>query len=141
VTRRSIGRARLIVSLGATLILAGSLPAWWTVGGRVTEALSGNAFDDGSVAIVVFLAAVALLFIVVLPFATRDGEAGVDRPLSYGLVWLAAIVAFGARLYQINEFGGLGLPDRSPGLWLTALGLVIVAGGVVDMLGERPRDY
>ena len=140
-TRRSIGRARLVVSLGAVLTLAGTFPAWWTVGGRVTEALSGNAFDFPSSGIVVFLAAVAMLFIVVLPYARRDGEAGIDRPLGYGLLWLAAVGALALRAWQVSEFGGLGLPDRSPGLWLAAAGLLVVAAGVIDMLGEPPPAY
>lgn len=137
-TRRSFGRARLIISSGAAVILAGSLPAWWTVGGTVTPTISGNAFDFPSSGIVVFLVALALLFVVVLPYATRDGEAGTDRPLSYGLLWLLAGSAFGLRLFQIYSFGGLGLPDRAPGLWLTAVGLLIVGAGVIDMLSERP---
>lgn len=138
-TRRSLGRGRLIIVLGALAMLAGSLPAWWTVGGQVTEVLSGGGLDDGSVSIVVFLAAVALLFVVVLPYATRDGEVGIDRPLSYGLLWLAAAGAFALRAYEIHtSLGGLGLPDRAPGLWITGAGLAIVALGLADLLAERP---
>jgi hypothetical protein len=141
-SRRSLGRGRLIIVLGAVVVLGGCLPAWWTVGGQVTEMLSGNAFDPGSVGIVVFLAAVALLFVIVLPYATRDGETGIDRPLSYGLIWLAAVGAFAYRAYQISQFGGFALPDRAPGLWVTAAGLAVVAWGIVDLLSERrPEAY
>lgn len=138
--RRSFGRGRLIISIGAVLTLAGTLPAWWTVGGQVTQELSGNAFDYPSVGIVVFVAALAMLFVMVLPYARRDGEAGIDRPLTYGLLWLVAAAALGLRVYQINEFGGLGLPDRAPGLWLTAFGLLVVAGGLINLLAERPPE-
>jgi quinol-cytochrome oxidoreductase complex cytochrome b subunit len=140
VSRRSLGRGRLIIVLGALATLAGSLPAWWTVGGQVTETLSGNAFDPGGVGIVVFLGAIALLFVVVLPYATREGVAAIDRPLTYGTVWLAATAAFAFRVYQISQFGGLALPDRAPGLWITAAGLAVIAWGVVDVLSERPPE-
>jgi hypothetical protein len=140
VSRRSLGRGRLIVVIGALTVLAGSLPAWWTVGGVVQEAQSGNAFDFPSTGIVVFLAAVAMLFLVVLPFATRYGEAAIDRPLAYGLLLLLALVAFGIRLYQIYSFDGLGLPDRAPGLYVTAAGLLILCWSTVELLAERPSD-
>ncbi|HWH37958.1 MAG TPA: hypothetical protein VNT28_09285 [Candidatus Limnocylindrales bacterium] len=143
-TRRSLGRGRMIVVLGALVVIAGSLPAWWTVGGVVAEAQSGNAFDFPSSGIVVFLAAVAMLFVVVLPYATRDGDAAIDRPLTYGLLLLAAVIAFAFRLYQIYSFDGLGLPDRSPGLYVTALGLLILCWAMVELLAERPareRNY
>ncbi len=138
--RRSLGRARSIIVLGALVMLGGSLPTWWTVGGQVTEALSGNGFDAGSVGIVVFLAGVALLFLVVLPYATREGEAGIDRPLSYAAIWLAAAAAFGFRAYQISQFGGLAMPDQAPGLWITAAGIGVVAMGIIDLVSERPRE-
>ena len=140
-TRRSLGRGRLIVVIGALIALVGCVPAWWTVGGQVTEQLSGNAFDFPSVGILVFLAAVGLLFVVVLPYATREGEAGIDRPLSYGLLWLAAVIAFAVRAFQIHtQLGGLGLPDRAPGLWITAAGLAVVGWGLVTLLGEQPPE-
>jgi hypothetical protein len=140
VNRRSLGRGRLFVVIGALILLAGSLPAWWSVGGAVTEAQSGNAFDFPSIGIVVFLAAVLMLFIVVLPYATRDGEAAVDRPLVYGVLILAALLAFAVRVYQIYGFDGLGLPDRAPGLYITAVGLLVLAWALVELIGERPTD-
>jgi hypothetical protein len=141
VTRRSLGRGRLIVIVGALVVLAGSLPAWWTVGGTVTELHSGNAFDFPSSGIVVFLAALAMLFVVVLPYATRDGKAGLDRPIVYAGLLLLALATFGYRLYQIYEFGGLGLPDRAPGLWITGSGLLLLCWSLVELAAERPADY
>lgn len=140
-SRRSLGRGRLIMAVGALTVLAGTIPAWWTVGGAVTAARTGNAFDFPSVAIVVFLTAVAVLFVVVLPYATREGEAGLDRPLTYGALALAAVGAFAIRTYQIYDFGGLGMPDRAPGLWITGAGLLVLMWGVVELLGERPLEY
>jgi quinol-cytochrome oxidoreductase complex cytochrome b subunit len=140
VNRRSLGRGRLIVVIGALTVIAGSLPAWWTIGGVVQEAQSGNAFDYSSTGIVVFLVGVAMLFLVVLPYATRYGEAAIDRPLAYSLLLLLAIVAFGVAVYQIHSTYGLGLPDRAPGLYITAAGLLILCWAMVELLGERPID-
>jgi hypothetical protein len=138
VTRRSPGRGRSIIVVGALVSLAGCVPAWWTVGGTVTQAQSGNAFAWPGSGIVVFLAAIALLVLVVLPYATRDGEAGLDRPLSYVVLLLMAIGALAVELLRINGFGGLGLPDRAPGLWLTGAGLALLAWGVAELAVEKP---
>ncbi|CAN5738526.1 hypothetical protein BH23CHL7_BH23CHL7_03470 [soil metagenome] len=139
--RRSLGRGRLVVVIGALAVIAGSLPAWWTIGGVVQEAQSGNAFDFPGTGIVFFLAAVAMLFLVVLPYATRYGQAAIDRPLVYALLLLLALVAFGIRLYQIYSFDGLGLPDRAPGMYITAAGLLILCWAMVELAGERPVQY
>ena len=139
-SRRSLGRGRLVVVLGALVVIAGSLPTWWAVGGTVTEEQVGNAFDFPASGIVVFLAAVLMLFLVVLPYATREGKVGIDRPLSYGLLILLAVAAFGLRVYQIYGFGGLQLPDRAPGLYVTALGLLVCCWALVELLAERPTD-
>jgi hypothetical protein len=141
VTRRSLGRGRLIVVGGALVAIIGCVPAWWTVGGTVTQAQSGNAFTFGGYGIAVFLAAIALIIVVVLPYARRAGEAGIDRPLTYGLLLLVALGALALEVVRINGFGGLGLPDRAPGLWLTGLGLLIVAVGLFDIAGERPTQH
>ena len=123
---------------GALVTLIGCVPAWWTVGGTVTQAQSGNAFAFPGTGIVVFLAAIALIGVVVIPYATRDGEAGVDRPLVYGALLVVALGALVLEVLRISGFGGLGLPDRAAGLWLAAVGLAIVALGLVDLLTERP---
>ena len=137
-TRRALGRGRLLVGLGALAILAGSWPAWWTIGGSVTQSLSGNAFEGAGV--VPFLAAIALIALLILPLASRAGESALDRPASYLLVVSLAIGGFLLRAYQINEFGGLGLPDRAPGLWISGAGLALVAWGVGELLVERPIE-
>jgi hypothetical protein len=138
VTRHALGRGRLILVGGALVTIIGCVPAWWTVGGTVAfpEAQAGNAFTFPGSGIAVFLAAIALLIVVVLPYARRDGEAGIDRPLSYGLLLVVALLALAYEVLRINGFDGLGLPDRAPGLWLTGAGLLIVAVGLFDIAGE-----
>ena len=137
--RRSLGRGRLLVALGATTALLGSVPAWWTIGGTVTPLRTGNGFEASG--IVVFVCAVLLLALIVLPYATREGDSALDRPASYVILGLLAVAAFIFRLVEINGFEGLGLPDKAPGAWLTGAGLLFVAWGVAEILGERPAPY
>ena len=137
--RRSLGRGRLVVALGALVVLLGSVPPWWTVGGVVTDSHSGNAFEASG--IVVFVGAMLLLIVIVLPYASREGDSRFDRPWSYVVVTGLAVAAFAVRVVEIQGFGGLGLPDRGPGLWITGVGLMVIAWGVAEILGERPVEY
>jgi hypothetical protein len=138
VTRRTLGRGRLLIGLGAIVAIVGAVPPWWTVGGTVTPQASANGFDGSG--IVVFLAAVAMLALIVLPLATRAGESRLDRPLSYALLGGLAIGAFLLRVFEIYGEDKLGLPDRALGLWLTGSGVALVAWGVAELLAERPAE-
>jgi hypothetical protein len=135
-TRRALGRGRLLVVIGAVVTLAGMAPSWWKLPRTNADALAGNGLEGAG--IIVFLAALALLAIVVLPYATRDGDSALDRPGSYVLIALAAIGAFLFRIFEISRFTSLGLPLDAPGMWLSGLGLLIVVWGVGDLLTERP---
>jgi hypothetical protein len=139
VTRQALGRGRLLIALGAIVTLAGTVPPWWTVGGTVTPAYSGNAFEGTG--ILVFLAAIMLLSLIVLPFTRLDGHAGLDRPASYVLLTVLGIGGFALRALEINGMDALGLPNRAPGLWLTGVGLAIIAWGVAELLVERPAEW
>ena len=138
-TRRALGRGRTLIALGSLIVLAGMLPAWWHLARTNDVALSGNGLEGGG--IVIFLSALALLAVVVLPYATRDGDSALDRPGSYVLMSLFAIAAFLFRVYEISGFATLELPPASPGLWLTGTGLLVVVWGVADILTERPPAY
>ncbi len=135
-TRRALGRARLLAVVGAVTALPGMLLPWWVVARTGLTPLSGNGFEGAG--IVVFLAALGLLALITLPFASRDGESALDRPAVYLIFAILAIGAFLYRMYEISQFGGLGLPTQSPGLWITGAGLLLVAWGVGDILTERP---
>lgn len=127
-------RGRLIAAIGALFILVGCVPAWYTIGGSALPARSGNAFDGAGV--IVFLAAVALLALFTLPYASLDRRPSVDRPASFALLAVVGVVGFALRLLQLGQLGVLGLPDRSPGLWLSGIGLLIVTWGVVEVFAE-----
>jgi hypothetical protein len=138
---RGIGRGRLVIALGALLAVAGCFLPWWSVGGVVTEQQSGNGFDT-VLGVVVFVCALLLITVMVLPYASRDRHSPLDRPSVYVLLLVLAGVAFAYRLIQIAapDFDGLGLPQAIPGAWITGIGLVIVLFGVVEVFNEA-RSY
>ena len=137
-TRRALGRGRLLIVAGSLVTLAGMVPAWWVVERTGQASITGNGFEGAG--LVVFLAALLLLALVVLPFASRDGDSPLDRGPVYIAVALLAIAAFLFRVYQIMQFGGLSL-TASIGLWITGIGLLIVAWGAGDILTEKSREY
>ena len=144
-TRRALGRGRLLIVVGSLITLVGMVPAWWVVERTGQAALVGNGFtsENGGLqlaGLVVFLAALLLLALVVLPFASRDGYSPLDRAPVYLAIALLAIGAFLFRVYQIMQFGGLSLTE-SIGLWVTGIGLLIIAWGAGDILTEKSREY
>jgi hypothetical protein len=138
-TRRALGRGRFLVIVGSLITLVGMVPAWWVVDRTGQAALTGNGFEGAG--LIVFLAALLLLALIVLPFASRDGDSRLDRGPVYVAVALVAIGAFLFRVYQIMQFGGLSLTE-SIGLWITGVGLLVVTWGAGDILTEKATaDY
>jgi hypothetical protein len=138
VTRRALGRGRFLIVVGSLIALVGMVPAWWVVERTGQASLTGNGFEGAG--LVVFLAALVLIALVVLPFASRDGDSPLDRAPVYIVVVLLAIGAYLLRVYQIMQFGGLSLTD-SIGLWITGIGLLVVAWGAGYILTDRQADY
>ena len=140
-TRRALGRGRLLVVVGAVVSLIGLVPRWWLVERTNQPDLSANGF--AGIGLVIFLAALTLTAIVVLPFATRDGTSSLDKPLVYGAIALIAIAAFLWKLFEISQGAGVeaALSIQTPGLWVTGAGLLIVAWGVGSIATERPPQY
>ena len=135
--RRSLGRGRFIAALGALVVLAGCLFPWGQTAGVGLPPLRTGAFDGFG--IVVFVAAVALLALVVLPYAAGDQPMALDRPLFFGLVAALGVMGYLLKVWQILGLGLLGLPDRAPGLWLAGLGVVLTVWGAAALLTEPPR--
>ena len=87
--RRPLGRARILASIAAAVVIVGCLLPWWTTGGRdALPAMSGNAFEGSG--IVVFVVAVATLALVTLPYAMGDKPTSVDGWISYLLLVIVA---------------------------------------------------
>jgi hypothetical protein len=137
-TRRALGRGRLLVGIGAIVTVAGLIPLWWAVERTGGVPISGNGLQGAG--IVIFLSAMAMLAVIVLPATTRDGDSAVDRPVTYVVLALLAVGAYLLRLYEISAFASLGLPLDAPGLWMTGVGLAIIAWGVAEIVVERPPE-
>jgi len=138
--RRSIGRGRFLVLVGALIALVGVALPWVVYGeGVVLTPIQRNGFDGAG--ILVFVACVLLLGLLTLPYASKTGTHSLDRPLSYLAVTGIGVV--GLLIQVINFLGGgyLGFPDHAPGLWLAGAGLFVVCWGVGELLGERPTAF
>jgi hypothetical protein len=135
--RRPLGRGRRLAALASVIVILACLLPWWQFGGGSGELskLQGTAFEGSS--ILVFLAALATIALLALPYAAGDRPVGIDRTLSYGVVaivgWLGLII----RAIDLATKGALALPDRAPGLWLAALGLIVLSRAVYDLARER----
>ncbi|HET9681629.1 MAG TPA: hypothetical protein VFP19_06275 [Candidatus Limnocylindrales bacterium] len=142
--RRPVGRARVAAAIGAVIVLVGCVLPWWTVGGGPDEMtpLSGNAFD--SLGIVVFLAALATIALITLPYA-REQPVTADRWTSYVVIAVVAWLAFLYRLVDLVLQHALAFHEpidvftRIPGLWVTAIGLIVVARAAYD-LWQAPTE-
>ncbi len=141
--RRPVGWSRRLAAIGALVALAGCFLPWWTFGGRPGEvsALSGNAFEGFG--ILVFGACIATLALVTLPYAS-ERPVSADRWTSYALIAAAGWIGFGYRLVELLGSPAFQFAEpaeivlRMPGLWLVAIGLIILARATYEMLQE-PR--
>lgn len=141
--RRSYPRSRLLAAAGAVVALVGCVLPWWTVGGNAGELTvkSGNAFE--SYGILVFVAAIATLALVTLPYASLR-PVSADRWPSYALIAALGWFGLAARivdLFLVHAFAFSQPADaltRIPGLWVALVGLAMLARAVFDMYRE-PR--
>jgi hypothetical protein len=139
--RRPLGRARTLAAIAAVILLAGCLLPWWTVGGDGgLPARSGNAFDGSG--ILVFIAAVASLALLTLPYAA-ERPIGVDRWPAYGLFVVLGWIGFLWRVVDLLGSGAFTFHDpaevftRMPGLWVVAIGLATLSRAAYDVAEER----
>lgn len=141
--RRPLGRPRAIVAVSAVILLVASVLPWWTVGGDGgLPVLSGNGLDGSGV--LVFLAAVACLALLTLPYAA-ERQVGADRWLTYalfaGVAWvglvLRIVVLAGSGAFTFRE--PAEVVSRMPGLWLAVVGLLLLSRAVYEIAVEQPR--
>jgi len=137
--RRPLGRDRIAAAISSVLILVGCALPWFRAGGSDgIPPITGNAFAGPG--ILVFLAALATLALVALPYAAGDRPVALDRWWAYATLAIVAAVALVVRVVAIaSEAGGLAamLPDRAPGLWLAAVGVLGLLFSAADMYGRR----
>jgi hypothetical protein len=135
----SASRGRWIVTIGAILVVGSCFLQWWQTGGETgLPPLGANGFSSTTGGVFpMFLAAVATLLLITLPFASEKPIA-IDHPLSYLL--LLAIIAAGYLLSAaILIQKGLVPWQVGPGFWLAAIGMLIMARGVFEFYEERRR--
>ncbi len=136
--RRPLGNGRRLAFLGAIVLLVGCLLPWYTVGGDGgLPATVYRAFDGTGIAS--FLAALATIALIALPYAAGGRPVGVDRGIAFGLLAglaIAGVVLWVPGLLEVPE--GL-LPDRAYGFWIAAVGSIIMARAAYDIALEPPR--
>jgi hypothetical protein len=137
--RRPLGSGRRLAAIGAIVLIVGCLLPWFTVGGDgglPAEVVRAFNYLPGVVA---FLAGLATLALVVLPYTMDGRPLAVDRAITFGILAVAAIV--GVLLWLPTALpapAGL-LPDRAYGLWISAIGAIIMARAAFDISREPPR--
>ena len=136
--RYPVGRGRWIAATSAVILLIGCVLPWYTAGGQVGNLppLTGNAFEASG--ILVFLVALGTLALVTLPYAAGDRPMGLDRWPPYLVLFLIGLIGVLLRGFDLWGRGVLGLPDRSPGLWLVGLGLAVLARATFE-ISQAPR--
>ena len=138
--RRPLCRARTLVAIASVALLIGCVMPWWTVGGDGGLPIrSGNAFDGTG--ILVFLAAVASLALLTLPYAA-ERPIGADRWPAYAIFVAAGWIGYVWRVVDLLSSGAFTFHDpsevltRMPGLWVVAIALAILSRGAYDVANE-----
>ena len=139
--RRSLGRGRWVATVSALVIVVGCALPWFRAGGGegMMPALQDNGISGPG--ILAFLAALATLALVALPYALGDRPVAVDRWWVYAaLAGTAGLGVLLRALAIVLEPGGFGtmLPDRAPGVWLAAAGVVGLAFATAELHAAPP---
>jgi hypothetical protein len=139
--RRGVGPGRVLVGIGAVLVIIAAFLPWSYAGGGDTELprVTSDGFQGPGIAS--FMAAVGLLALLVLPYATSSGRSSLDRWLSF--VILGGIVVVGTLLHILQLVPGGALRLTPPldvlGLYLGILGTLLVVWGVAEIVNDEAR--
>jgi hypothetical protein len=134
-------RGHWLVAIGAIVIVGSSMLQWWQIGGGIGElpATTGTGISEGRVFLMMFLPAVASLFLMTLPFASEKPIA-IDHPLAYFALFGAVLVGYVWRAYSLFQSQLVPWPPQlGVGFWLSAVGIVLFARGVFEVFEERRR--
>jgi len=136
--RRGLGRGRTLIVIGAVLGIISMPLSWQKAGGIVLDVETAWGFSGTGV--VMFIAAVLMLALIVLPFTTETRQVALDRPVVYLGLLLVAIA--GLAVAVLDLVGGEAqyslTPLDAPGLWLAIVGMAITTWGVLELFAEKP---
>jgi len=136
--RRPLGRGRRLAILAALIILVACFLPWWQIDcPGCLPATSGNAFEGAG--ILVFFSALATIALVTLPYAS-DRPVGIDRGLSYVAIAVIGWLGLALRAFDLFQVSALGLPTVAPGIWLAALGLIVLTRAAYE-ISREPREH
>lgn len=137
--RRGLGRGRSLIAIGAVIAIIGIPPPWLKVGGVVLSAETANGLQGPGV--LVFLAAVGMLALIVLPFAMKSGRSSLDRPAAYlGLLALGLVGLSLAILDVLRTEGASASIADVPGVWVSGVGMVLVTWGIAELFAARDHE-
>ena len=136
--RRGLGRGRTLIAIGATLAIISMPLSWQKAGGIVLPVSTDWGFSGAGV--VMFVAAVLMLALILLPFTTETRQVALDRPAVY--LGLLAVALGGLAIAIIELIGGDAryslTPMDAPGLWLAIVAMAITTWGVLELFAEKP---
>jgi hypothetical protein len=122
--------------IAAIVMVVGCVLPWYSLGGGSDlPPTPMNAFNGSG--ILVFIAALATVAVVALPYAAGDRPIGADRWPTYAILAVAAWI--GAVYWIVTLLGDTApglLPDRAPGLWIAVAGTIALSRGVYDIANE-----
>jgi hypothetical protein len=133
-------RGRWIVTIGAILVVGSCFLQWWQIGGdagQLTKTTGSGFSSTTGGAFPMFLAAVATLLLITLPFASEKPIA-IDHPLSYLLLLAIIGVGYGLCVAVLAQKGLVPF-QVGPGFWLAAVGILVMARGLFELFEERRR--
>jgi hypothetical protein len=140
--RRGLGRGRTLIAIGSVLAICSIPLPWLRAGGTVLEVTAWTGQGGGLPVLAIFVAAVAMLALVVVPFATRSGTFWLDRGISYLLLLALGLGGLVAKVLELlGTEGSTSLaPLDAPGLWLAIVGMGLATWGVLEILAEHGAD-
>jgi hypothetical protein len=127
-------RGRLLVAVGAAVLIAATLLPWWGIGGGRGELPSlGDVGISDVRGLAVFLAAAGCLLLVTLRFAAKR-PVRIDRPAAYLGLMAVVACAYGLRVADLAGRSQVPWPPlRGLGFWLVPAGLALLGCGVATL--------
>jgi hypothetical protein len=137
---RPLGGGRRLALVGALLALVGCVLPWYAVGGATGEltvtSLMAWQYPQG---IAVLLAGLATLALLALPYAMGPRHVAVDRGLAFAVPAIIAIISVVAWVWAVLPAPEGLLPTGAYGLWISAVGAILMGRAAFEISGEPPR--